>query len=282
MKRSICLLLGALFFSFQAQAASYQLPTDDPIQAKVAKFPLEGFEAGVRPGVISYSLPEMLTGKPVRIEMKLVNDTGDRREYNAANVSGECTGPVNRPLCEVRFRNLGLDNAGAEKRRQDIANRVYADPSLRTAVLELGNRFAAEDEPIGIIDAREDLSMPKLTGKWWASRYQAYGSNNRVANKLCFYWKSTTKLWGEYRVGNRTACMNAPCGSCPSSCDLCGELSDLETYGQHMSGKWTVAGYPSGWIDLSFDQWGKFEGTYGMSYRLDENQEPAAGRWWGQ
>jgi hypothetical protein len=270
-----------LALSAQALGVEYEFPTDDPELAKVATYPLENFEVGQPEGSIRYNLPKALTGLPVKVEMNKISEHGDLRFYSSPQVEGQCTGPKETPVCNLAFKDLNLDTPTAAAARREAVGEIYANPELRQAALEIGRRFA-EDEPIGVIDATNATEALDVTGRWWSASYTIPGNESRtVANRMCFYRSENEALIGEYRVGRSRACQESPCGQCPSACDICGTLDKLTRYGDHLSGRWRVGWRSAGWIDLSFDKDGQFQGHYGMSYQ-PEVDVPVAGRWWSR
>lgn len=257
--------------AISAMSAEYQFPADEPRMQEVSRMPMSLFEVDEERSKIRYKIPKLLTGVERIIEMDKVEDKGDIRVYAGDNVHGECQGPGATPICRLEFQNLNLDNPSARLGRRLEAERVFADPQLRSAAIEMGNLFA-EQQPIGVIDGSKNTDSPQLAGKKWRFEYQV--DQRPIRGEMCFQ-SQLGRVVGHYRLGS-AQCHLAPCGQCPRSCQMCGRIDQVVQYGDHFKGRWQVANAGWGWVDWTFEDGLNFKGYYGF-----ENQAVRSGPWQG-
>jgi hypothetical protein len=265
--------------SSAVMAQDYYAPTDKQKEA-VARFPFaEKPEIRINSNgekVITYTLPEMLTGQKNEIRATLVNLPGSEDLPNAVQLfvgpkaTITCMGTDENPGCTVTHRNLSVNL----NKSKALIDQTYNDPQLRSDALLVVDEFQtiahSGNQPIGFIGAlkdRDDSKLPRGTIQTYFARPTG------EYNKASITWKQRV-VQGKEELDQEADLRVGGLGN--------GKLTNVKQFGNRVRGIWTIAG-KSGWFDFTFNNdKNRFEGTFGDYSSNDpslEKNHRRAGVW---
>ncbi|NRA63437.1 MAG: hypothetical protein HRU19_03075 [Pseudobacteriovorax sp.] len=248
-----CFVFSLFFMATYSWSATYTIPTDDVLLKPYSTFEIP--QAEVTADKLRYTLPMTMVGETRAFEADFIGDgENGKRFYEGPAANATCQGVGEDASCQIRFkRSVAL----ADRSKRDKAlSEIYPDPDSFALAQQLLDRFADEQQPIGVIDSRKGSVFDGVT-RPVQTRYLV--GDRWINATVCLHKPNT----GTYVFGSSSSCLRGSCRGFSRECEL-GKLVALKKHGNFISGFWQVDD-SQGWVQWQILRPNKFKGIYSFS-----------------